>query len=58
MKIVDSRGIRVKLAGGNWSGCHMKRHCIGGLDCRPLVDLCRDIKHKFDMNCVRLTFSL
>jgi hypothetical protein len=36
MKIVDATGRRVKLAGGNWSGGHMKRHCVGGLDKRPL----------------------
>lgn len=31
MKIVDSKGRRVKLAGGNWSGGHMCRHCVDGL---------------------------
>jgi hypothetical protein len=36
MKIVDESGKRVKLAGVNWSGCHAERHCVGGLDCRPL----------------------
>lgn len=30
-KIVDSKGRRVKLAGGNWSGAHMCRHCVDGL---------------------------
>jgi len=30
-KIVDSTGRRVKLAGGNWSGGHMCRHCVDGL---------------------------
>lgn len=31
MKIVDATGRRVKLAGGNWSGGHMCRHCVDGL---------------------------
>lgn len=58
MKIVDATGRRVKLAGGNWSGGHAKRHCVAGLDRRPLRDLVKDIRDKFGMNCVRLTFSL
>lgn len=58
MAIVDKNGKRVKLAGGNWSGGHLSRHCVGGLDCQPLRFLCDDIKKKFGMNCVRLTFSL
>jgi len=58
MKIVDATGRRVKIAGANWSGGHMKRHCVGGLDRRPLNELCKDIRTKFGMNCVRLTFSL
>lgn len=41
MKIVDSTGKRVKLAGGNWSGGHAERHCVGGLEYRKLLDLCR-----------------
>jgi hypothetical protein len=36
MKIVDAKNRRVKLAGGNWSGGHARRHCVGGLDVRPL----------------------
>lgn len=55
---MDNRGKRVKLAGGNWSGGHMKRHCVGGLDRQPLSKLCKDIRSKFGMNCVRLCFSL
>ncbi len=31
MKIVDATGHRVKLSGGNWSGGHAERHCVGGL---------------------------
>ena len=31
IKIVDAKGKRVKLAGGNWSGAHMCRHCVDGL---------------------------
>jgi hypothetical protein len=31
IKIVDATGRRVKLAGGNWSGAHMCRHCVDGL---------------------------
>jgi len=58
MKIVDATGRRVKIAGANWSGGHMKRHCVSGLDRRPLRDLCKDIRTKFKLNCVRLTFSL
>lgn len=58
MKIVDSTGRRVKLAGGNWSGGHMCRHCVDGLECRPLKDIAMDIRFKFKMNCIRLTYSL
>jgi hypothetical protein len=36
MAIVDSTGRRVKLAGANWSGGHAARHCVGGLDRRPM----------------------
>jgi len=31
IKIVDAQKRRVKLAGGNWSGGHMCRHCVDGL---------------------------
>ena len=31
MYIVDESGRRVKIAGANWSGGHMERHCIAGL---------------------------
>ena len=58
MAIVDKNRRRVKLAGGNWSGGHAKRHCVAGLDCKHLQELCQDIRVKFGMNCVRLTFSL
>lgn len=58
MKIVDATGRRVKLAGGNWSGGHMCRHCVDGLQCRPLKDIAMDIRFKFKMNCIRLTYSL
>lgn len=58
MKIVDATGRRVKLAGGNWSGGHMCRHCVDGLECRPLRDIAMDIRYKFKMNCIRLTYSL
>ena len=58
IKIVDSKGRRVKLAGGNWSGAHMCRHCVDGLECRPLRDIAMDIRYKFQMNCIRLTYSL
>lgn len=58
MKVVDSTGRRVKLAGGNWSGGHMCRHCVDGLECRPLRDIANDIRFKFKMNCIRLTYSL
>ena len=57
-KIIDATGRRVKLAGGNWSGAHMCRHCVDGLECRPLRDIAMDIRYKFKMNCIRLTFSL
>lgn len=56
--IVDSTGRRVKLAGGNWSGGHMCRHCVDGLECRPLRDIAMHIRYKFRMNCIRLTYSL
>lgn len=36
MAIVDSNGRRVKIVGGNWSGGHASRHCVGGLDRKPL----------------------
>jgi hypothetical protein len=57
-RIVDSTGRRVKLAGGSWSGGHLCRECVDGLECRPLRDIAIDIKHKFHMNCIRLTYSL
>jgi endoglucanase len=58
MAIVDSTNRRVKLTGGNWSGGHALRHCVGGLDYQPISKLCEDIRGNFGMNCVRLTFSL
>jgi hypothetical protein len=58
MRIVDSTGQRVKLAGGNWSGGHMGRHCVDGLEFRSLRDIAMDIRFKFKMNCIRLTYSL
>jgi hypothetical protein len=58
MKIVDATGHRVKLAGGNWSGGHAERHCVGGLEYRKLSDMAREVRNTFDMNCIRLTFSL
>lgn len=58
IKIVDATGRRVKLAGGNLSGAHMCRHCVDGLECRPLRDIAMDIRYKFKMNCIRLTYSL
>lgn len=58
MKIVDSTGRRVKLAGGNWSGGHMCRHTVDGLECRTLREIAEHIRFKFKMNCVRLTYSL
>jgi aryl-phospho-beta-D-glucosidase BglC (GH1 family) len=58
MKIVDSTGRRVKLAGVNWSGGHAERHCVGGLDCQPLKKMAKYIKEVLDFNVVRLTFSL
>lgn len=36
----------------------MCRHCVDGLECRPLRDIAMDIKYKFHMNCIRLTYSL
>lgn len=39
--IIDQSGMRVKLACVNWSGAHMCRHSVSGLDYRKLSDLCR-----------------
>ena len=36
----------------------MCRHCVDGLQCRPLRDIAMDIRYKFQMNCIRLTYSL
>ena len=58
MAIVDKTGRRVKLAGVNWSGGHAERHCVAGLECRNLRDMCRYIRKELDFNTVRLTFSL
>ncbi len=55
--IVDRAGRRVKLACVNWSGPHMCRHCVSGLEYRRLGDLCREIR-AMGFNGVRLTFSL
>ena len=38
-KIIDSNGNRVKLAFVNWSGGHLPKNCVGGLDCRPLEEI-------------------
>ena len=40
-KIVDAMGKRVKLAGVNWSGAHMCRHCVDGLEFRKLREICQ-----------------
>lgn len=58
MRIVDATGRRVKLAGGNWSGGHLCRECVDGLEMRPMRDIAVDIRYKFKMNCVRLPYSL
>lgn len=55
--IVDASGKRVKLCCVNWSGAHMCRHCVDGLECRRLQDLCREVR-QFGFNCIRLTYSL
>lgn len=39
--IVDRFGRRVKLAFVNWSGAHMCRHCVDGLEFRKLEDICK-----------------
>lgn len=39
--IVDRTGRRVKLTCINWSGAHMCRHSVSGLEYRRLGDLCR-----------------
>ncbi len=57
-RIVDATGRRVKLAGGNLSGAHMRRHCIDGLECQSLKEIALYIRYKFKMNCIRLTYSL
>ncbi len=36
----------------------MSRHCVDGLECRPLNDIIVDLRDKFHMNCVRLCYSL
>lgn len=36
----------------------MCRHCVDGLENRPLRDIAMDIRYKFKMNCIRLTYSL
>jgi endoglucanase len=36
----------------------MCRHTVDGLECRPLRDIAEDIRYKFKMNCIRLTYSL
>lgn len=56
--IVDRLGRRVKLAFVNWSGAHMCRHCVDGLECRKLEDICDEIRANFGFNGVRLNFSL
>ena len=58
MVIVDSKGRRVKIAGANWSGGHLGRHSVSGLEKRPLKDIVLDIKNVFKLNAIRLTYSL
>ena len=56
--IVDRFQRRVKLAFVNWSGSHMCRHCVDGLEFRNLNELCEEIRNTLGFNGVRLTFSL
>jgi endoglucanase len=56
-KIVDRSGRRVKLACVNWSGAHMCRHTVSGLEFRKLADMCREVR-SWGFNGIRLTFSL
>lgn len=36
----------------------MCRHCVDGLEFRKMRDIAMDIRYKFQMNCIRLTYSL
>lgn len=36
----------------------MCRHCVDGLEFRPIREIAMDIRYKFQMNCIRLTYSL
>ena len=57
MVIVDSQGVRVKMACVNWYGAHMEGHVVNGLD-RQLVSSIANTIKEIGFNCVRLPFSL
>lgn len=54
--LVNQRGERFKLAGVNWFGASDVHHVVGGLDVRPLRDICSAIA-AMGFTVVRLPFS-
>ena len=54
--IVDSRGVRVKLASVNWYGASDTRKVVGGLDTARLSDIVAAIQ-TIGFNSVRLPFA-
>jgi hypothetical protein len=58
MKIVDSKGRRVRLHGANWSGGHLIRQCPSGLEKLDLNELISRMKDFFQINCIRLCYSI
>ena len=44
--------------GANWSGGHMSRHCVDGLECRPIEHIATELSGWFGLNCIRLCYSL
>ncbi|CAK9009845.1 4-beta-glucanase), partial [Durusdinium trenchii] len=55
-RLVNQRGQHFKLAGVNWYGASDSYHVVGGLDVRPLAELCRSIA-AMGFTVVRLPFS-
>mmetsp|Transcript_23214 Transcript_23214/g.39650 ORF Transcript_23214/g.39650 Transcript_23214/m.39650 type:complete len:867 (+) Transcript_23214:90-2690(+) len=54
--IVNQRGERFKFAGVNWYGASDSYHVVGGLDTRPLDEICVSVA-AMGFSVVRLPFS-
>ncbi|CAJ1458513.1 unnamed protein product, partial [Effrenium voratum] len=55
-RLVNQDGQHFKLAGVNWYGASDSYHVVGGLDMRPLADICHSVA-AMGFTVVRLPFS-